>query len=88
MLYVRWFRPFRVPDPITGLPPTSHSTRNHVRHSGIVHARNLVRPCHLVPKFGQDVLDHEWTEDDILDENTPFALNRYYDYHLFHALSS
>ncbi|TFK82539.1 hypothetical protein K466DRAFT_603598 [Polyporus arcularius HHB13444] len=87
LIYVRWFRPFRIPDPIIGLPPTSHSTRDHVRNSSFIHARNVIRSCHLMPKFGLDVVDPLWKQRDIMDEPITFLLNRYYDFHMFCALT-
>ncbi|CDO71946.1 hypothetical protein BN946_scf184940.g93 [Trametes cinnabarina] len=94
LLYVNWFRPFRTPDTITGLPPTSHSTRVRRRNATVVSIRDLVRTCHLMPKFGAEdlgVVDSWMLKDpdsDILDEpNMTFLLNRYYDFHTFYLLS-
>ncbi|KAI0714708.1 hypothetical protein C8Q76DRAFT_648762 [Earliella scabrosa] len=86
-MYVRWFRPFRNPDHVTGLHPTSHSTRNHYRHVGVVPVRDLVRTCHLMPKYDTEEIDPDWTSANILDQPITFLLNRYLDYHLFSALS-
>ncbi|KAI0756209.1 hypothetical protein C8Q80DRAFT_1277663 [Daedaleopsis nitida] len=55
LIYVRWFRPLRQPDPVSGFPPTSHSTRQGgYRSTEIVQARHLVRSCHLIPKWEDD----------------------------------
>nr|VWO96661.1 Polyribonucleotide nucleotidyltransferase (EC (Polynucleotide phosphorylase) (PNPase) [Ganoderma boninense] len=88
LLYVRWFRPFRTPDPITSLPPTSHSTRRNARNVSVVPASHLIQSCHLIPKFGTDVLDPDWTSQDILDEPVEFLFNRYLDPHTFASLAS
>ncbi|CDO75468.1 hypothetical protein BN946_scf184935.g4 [Trametes cinnabarina] len=89
LLYVNWFRPFRTPDTISALPPTSHSTRIHRRNASVVSIRDLVRTCHLMPKFGSEDLGRtEWMEKDVLDEGSlTFLYNRYYDVHTFAALS-
>ena len=86
-MYVRWFRPFRTPDLVTGLPPTSHSTRNNYRHVGVVPVRDLVRTCHLMPKYGTEEIDPNWTTTNILDQPITFLLDRYLDYRTFSALS-
>ncbi|KAI0665542.1 hypothetical protein C8Q78DRAFT_1072936 [Trametes maxima] len=87
LVYVKWFRPFRSPDAITGLAPTSHSTRTQRRNTSIMRVSDILRPCHLIPKFGQDDSNPEWKENDILDESITFVLNRYLDFHFFHFLS-
>ncbi|TFK88136.1 hypothetical protein K466DRAFT_489540 [Polyporus arcularius HHB13444] len=88
LMYVRCFRPFRSPDTVTGMPPTSHSTRNNLRNVAIIPMSKLVRPCHLMPRFAQEEIDRNWTSEAILEEPITFSLNRYYDFHLFAALSS
>ena len=87
-MYVRWFRPFRTPDPVTGLPPTSHSTRRNARNVSVVPASQLLQSCHLIPKFGTETIDPEWTSQDILDEPIDFLFNRYLDPHTFASLAS
>lgn len=87
LMYVEWFRPFRSPDPVIGLPPTSHSTRAGKRNVSIVEARDLLRPCHLIPHFGQDPVNATWTASDLLDEPISFSFNRYLDFQTFHDLS-
>ncbi|KAI0764181.1 hypothetical protein BD413DRAFT_440868, partial [Trametes elegans] len=54
LVYINWFRPFQTPDPVTGLPPTSHSTQAHKCNASIISAGNIVYSCHLIPKFGQE----------------------------------
>lgn len=87
LIYVEWFRPFRDPDRVTGMPPTSHSTRAGKRNASIVEARDLLRPCHLIPRFGQEAVNADWDSPDLLDEPIKFCFNRYLDYHTFHSLS-
>ncbi|KAI0644662.1 hypothetical protein C8Q79DRAFT_1001929 [Trametes meyenii] len=88
LVYVKWFRPFRTPDPVTGLAPTLHSTQTQRRNTSIMRVSDILRPCHLMPKFGEDNVNPEWKEKDVLDEPITFLLNRYLDFHLFHCLSS
>ncbi|OJT13041.1 hypothetical protein TRAPUB_10413, partial [Trametes pubescens] len=87
LMYVEWFRPFRSPDPVTGMPSTSRSTRAGKRNATVVEARDLLRPCHLIPKFGQEVLNANWAAPDLLDEPITFCFNRYLDYHTFDSLA-
>ncbi|EIW52175.1 uncharacterized protein TRAVEDRAFT_155978 [Trametes versicolor FP-101664 SS1] len=87
LMYVEWFRPFRNPDPVTGMPSTSRSTRAGKRNATVVEASDLLRPCHLIPKFGQDVLNADWAAPDLLDEPITFCFNRYLDYHTFDSLA-
>ncbi|KAI0722800.1 hypothetical protein C8Q76DRAFT_793807 [Earliella scabrosa] len=87
LMYVRWFRPFRTSDPMTNLPPTAHSTRHHARNIDIVHARDLVRTCHLIPKYSEEDVEPDWTSSTILDQSIPFLFNHYLDFHTFSALS-
>ncbi|KAI0822410.1 hypothetical protein BC628DRAFT_1412307 [Trametes gibbosa] len=79
LLYINWFCPFRVADNLSGLHPTSTLPRSPA---------DLVRTCHLIPKFGHDNVDPRWTQDDVLDEPITFLLNRYYNFHTFESLSS
>ncbi|KAI9065669.1 hypothetical protein FKP32DRAFT_1567403 [Trametes sanguinea] len=90
LVYVHWFRPFHTTDPIAGLPSTSHSTRFCKRNATVVLLRDILRTCHLVPKFGQtDVARAGWKAQDILDEpSLTFMFNRYYDFHTFQAFSA
>ncbi|RDX43467.1 hypothetical protein OH76DRAFT_1361159 [Lentinus brumalis] len=87
LMYVHWFRPFRNPDAVTGLPPTSHSTRDQMRHVEVVPASRLVRSCYLLPRFRQDDPQPDWTSENILDYPLTFAFNRYFDFHTFCSLS-
>ncbi|KAJ3008779.1 hypothetical protein NUW54_g3028 [Trametes sanguinea] len=92
LLYIHWFRSFRTPDTIAGLPATSHSTRAGRRNASVVSIRDLVRTCHLMPRLGHEDLDGAaaWLgkDADVLDERSvTFLLNRYYDFHTFDALS-
>ncbi|KAI0713721.1 hypothetical protein C8Q76DRAFT_768689 [Earliella scabrosa] len=88
LMYVRCFRPFRTPDSSTSnLPPTSHSTRNHARNVEVVHVRDVVRTCHLIPKYSEEDVEPDWSSATILDQSIPFLFNRYLDFHTFAALS-
>ncbi|KAH9846447.1 hypothetical protein C2E23DRAFT_576495 [Lenzites betulinus] len=85
LLYVHWFRRFRTPDHVTGLHPTSRSTRAHKCHVTIVRMNDLVRPCHLIHKFGHTTVDPRWLMEDVLDEPITFLYNRYLDLHSFES---
>ena len=87
LMYVQWFRPFCGPEPRSGLYTTSPSTSNKARRHSIVSANALLRSCHLIPKYGLDDVDPNWTTDTVLDECDDFLLNPYIDFHMFHALT-
>ncbi|KAI0674506.1 hypothetical protein C8Q78DRAFT_1067505 [Trametes maxima] len=88
LVYVHWFCPFRTSDPVTGLASTSHSTHAQQRNASIMRMGDILRPCHLMPKFGTTTLNPEWQADNILNEPITFLLNRYLDFHLFHSLAT
>ncbi|EIW62729.1 uncharacterized protein TRAVEDRAFT_113577 [Trametes versicolor FP-101664 SS1] len=85
LMFVEWFRPFRGPDRTGGLLTTSHSTYHQARRHSIVSASKLLRPCHLIPRFGGESVDINWSSETVLDEPVDFYLNHYSDFHLFHA---
>nr|VWO99055.1 Uncharacterized protein [Ganoderma boninense] len=86
LMYVEWFRPFRGPEPRSSLYTTGHSTLNKARRHSIVSAKMLLCSCHLIPKYGPDDVDPDWTPDTVLDECVDFYLNSYVDFHMFHEL--
>ncbi|KAH9900748.1 hypothetical protein C8Q73DRAFT_636509 [Cubamyces lactineus] len=85
LVYLNWFRPFRTANRTTDLPPTSHSIRAHKRNVSILKVSDILRPCHLVPKF-QGSNTSQWAAEDILNEPLTFLLNRYIDFHMFDML--
>ncbi|OBZ72969.1 hypothetical protein A0H81_07161 [Grifola frondosa] len=83
LLYVEWFRPLRTPDPMTGFYLTSHSTRNRSRACAIVSADQVLRGCHLIPRFGPDTVNPSWRSEHVLDEDIDFFHNHYIDFYMF-----
>jgi hypothetical protein len=49
LVYLRWFRRFRSPSPLTGFHQISYSTRNGRFNAEIVSAKKVIRGCHLIP---------------------------------------
>ncbi|KAM5541925.1 hypothetical protein V8D89_004235 [Ganoderma adspersum] len=73
--------------PRSGLYTTSHSTSNKARRHSIVSAATFICLCHLIPKYGGNDVDPEWTPDTILDEYIEFFLNTYVNFHMFHDIT-
>ncbi|KAK7035123.1 hypothetical protein R3P38DRAFT_2518574 [Favolaschia claudopus] len=84
--YVDWFRPLQSPptDGI-GMHKLSLSSRNHQQNSEVIPLSQILRSCHLIPRFGKSA-NRSWTSDSVLDEAKEFYLNpylRHHDFHLF-----
>ncbi len=81
LIYVHWFCPLRQPDPVAGLPPTSHSLRQSRQNAAVVLLNHLVRSCHLIPRLISNGLEHQDVQGDMLDESLTFYFNHYLDFH-------
>jgi hypothetical protein len=76
LMYIEWFTPLGIPDPLTGMHIVTRSTRQHRRNADIVPATRILRGCHLIGKCGRRI-DGSWTTDNILDQPTSFFVNPY-----------
>ena len=77
LAYVEWYTPFNNTDPDLGMYLIGASTRNHRRRSSIVSCTQILRSCHLIPKFGRASVDPRWHVDNILDQDIKFYVNCY-----------
>ncbi|KAL0952541.1 hypothetical protein HGRIS_006800 [Hohenbuehelia grisea] len=82
LAYVEWFTPLRRFDKDVGMFAVQRSTRNHQRNAAIVRVEQLVRNCHLIPKFGQAV-PSLWSTDTVLEQCGSFFVNPYFDVDTF-----
>ncbi|KAG1789923.1 uncharacterized protein HD556DRAFT_1446500 [Suillus plorans] len=76
LLYVHWFRPLQTFDDNLQTFRLARSSRQHGPHAAIVPATEVIRVCHVIPRFSrQHVVDEE-----------QFYLNKYIDLDLFERL--
>ncbi|KAK6980949.1 hypothetical protein R3P38DRAFT_3294138 [Favolaschia claudopus] len=84
--YVDWFRPLQpLPADGIGMHKLSLSSRNHLQNSSVIPLSQILRSCHLIPRFGR-AANKSWTSGTVLDEAKEFYLNpylRHHDFHLF-----
>ncbi|KAG1902162.1 uncharacterized protein F5891DRAFT_1127781 [Suillus fuscotomentosus] len=53
LAYVKWFTPFKPPDPSSRMRQVSRSTHQLRRNAAVIHVDEIVWPCHLIPRMGQ-----------------------------------
>ena len=82
LAYIEWFRPFGVRDHTTSMFVVAPATRNQVSFSQVVELEDIVRSCHLIPKFGS-VVSLDWTRDNVYDRCNKFFVNPFIDVHSF-----
>ncbi|KAH7905274.1 hypothetical protein BJ138DRAFT_1138330 [Hygrophoropsis aurantiaca] len=87
LAYVHYFRPLRSWDENLQMYRIERATRNHLPHAGIVSLDKVIRPCHLVPRFGPGAVNPLWLKGEAITEARTFYLNRYIDFHLFEEYS-
>ena len=69
LAYIEWFTPFGRLDASTGLYSITRSTRNTRRNSAIVSVNSILRGCHLMARYPQEVPSTcQWTTDNILEQ--------------------
>ncbi|KAF9235882.1 hypothetical protein BU15DRAFT_89436 [Melanogaster broomeanus] len=86
LMYIEWFTPLKGLDPILGMHQISRSTRRQRRNATIIHVDDVVRPCHLIPKMGQEC-DRSWTSSNVYEVADTFFLNDFIDLDLFFMCS-
>ena len=52
----------------------TRSFRNRYRHTSIIPVNQIVRSCHLIPKFGTKI-GHTWNAENVLDYAEVYYLN-------------
>ncbi|KAG0693772.1 hypothetical protein DFH29DRAFT_760452, partial [Suillus ampliporus] len=48
----------------------------------VVHLDDIVRPCHLIPKWGPKI-NPEWTSDNVYELSQSFFFNHFIDLNAF-----
>ena len=86
LAYIEWFRPFTAKDQDTGLYVLSRSTRGNHANAEVVPLEQIVRSCHLAPRFGTDI-DPAWTRESVLEQCSSFFVNRYLNLNTFDLFS-
>ncbi|KAF8868444.1 hypothetical protein BD779DRAFT_1460797 [Infundibulicybe gibba] len=86
LIYVEWFTPLGIPDPLTGMYIISRSTRYHRPNSAIISAHRIVRACHLMGKCGTSIAK-EWTTNTVIEKGKKFYLNPYIHVDTFTAIN-
>lgn len=79
LAYVRWFRKFSTTrkDQATNMYNVAASTRDGgYANTSIIPITHIVRSCHLIPVFGNQV-DDSWTHENVLKKSSKFFLNPY-----------
>ncbi|KAF8143444.1 hypothetical protein K438DRAFT_1911066 [Mycena galopus ATCC 62051] len=82
LVYIDWFKPLTTPVTNLGMYCVSLSTRMHHQKSEIIPITQIVRSCHLIPRFGRRI-DPTWNSENVLDCCKEFYLNPYLRHHDF-----
>jgi hypothetical protein len=85
LAYVEWFRPFRPPNPITGMFAATRAWRDGRPVAGIIPLDRIVGTCHLIPQFGTSA-NTDWTHENIMTECKRFYLNPWINIRTFYVL--
>ena len=82
---VHWYSTSDEPDTSTGLWVVQpESTRQRMRHMGVIHLDTIIRGAHLLPRFPSDVpVYREINYMNVLDLFTSFYVNKFIDHHAF-----
>ncbi|KAJ7862571.1 hypothetical protein B0H13DRAFT_1900002 [Mycena leptocephala] len=82
LVYIDWFKPLTTPVANLEMYRVSLSTRMRHQKSEIIPITDIVRSCHLIPRFGRRI-DPTWTSENVLDRFKEFYLNPYLRHHDF-----
>ncbi|KAJ7579726.1 hypothetical protein C8J56DRAFT_1006594 [Mycena floridula] len=88
LAYVEWFTPLSSYVPELGAYQICWSTHMRRQCASIIPLSQIVRSCHLIPRFGHSIPE-EWTSETVLKQATTFFLNpdlRQHDFYLFRFL--
>jgi hypothetical protein len=89
LAYVEWYTPLQSFVPSLGMYQVTCSSRNHYRHASIIPVNQIVRSCHLIPKFGTKI-GRTWNADNILNSADTYYLNpdlRLHDFILYRYMN-
>ncbi|KAG0698831.1 hypothetical protein DFH29DRAFT_983729 [Suillus ampliporus] len=84
LAYVKWFTPFKPPDPSSRMRQVSRSTRQLCCNAAVIHIDEIVRPCHLIPKMGPTV-DLRLRSGNAYEVANDFYFNKFIDGEMFCA---
>ncbi|KIJ07199.1 hypothetical protein PAXINDRAFT_90795, partial [Paxillus involutus ATCC 200175] len=76
-----WFRPLQSFDNRSRMFRLTRSSRNRGPHAVVVPIDRILRPCHLIPQWGDEATSRE------IDDIDSFLLNPYIDLDLFDMLA-
>jgi hypothetical protein len=85
LAYVEWYTPLQSFNPSLGMYQVTRSFRNRYRRASIIPVNQIIRSCHLIPKFGTKI-GRTWNAENALDSADTYYLNpdlRLHDFVLF-----
>ncbi|KAH7904150.1 hypothetical protein BJ138DRAFT_1019522 [Hygrophoropsis aurantiaca] len=87
LAYIHWFRPLQAFDTNLSMFRLVRSSRHRAPNAAIVPVDRILRPCHLIPRFGAGAAQPGLTAYNALDTVDEFYLNRYIDFEFFERLN-
>lgn len=94
LAYIEWFSTLDKVNTVLGMYEVSPWIRTHrgqpYRASSIIPLPNIIRSCHLIPQWGEQ-MDRSWTSESVLDQAQRFYVNtycRHSDFVLYRFLDS
>lgn len=83
LLYVKYFTPLQQVDKRTRMYMVKRDVnRDGVQLAGIITPESLIRTCHLIPKWEDDIL-RVIKPEDVLDRFSVFYVNDFLDLHSY-----
>ncbi|KAM6488883.1 hypothetical protein JOM56_015660, partial [Amanita muscaria] len=85
LAYVEWFTPLHSHVPDAGMYQIRRSTHMRQPRASVIPIEQIIRTCHLIPKFGQRV-PTGWTSENALEQAERYYVNpdlRIHDFLLF-----
>ncbi|KAJ7574250.1 hypothetical protein C8J56DRAFT_979934 [Mycena floridula] len=88
LAYVEWLTPLSLYISVLGAYQVHWSTHMHRQRASIIPISQIVRSCHLIPKFGAKI-NSQWTSETVLKQASTFFVNPdlcQHDFYLFRFL--
>lgn len=85
LAYVEWYTELKKYNALLGMYQIRRSYRNRYRRGSIIPVTQIVRSCHLIPKFGTKI-GRSWNSENALESADTYYLNsdlRLQDFVLF-----
>ena len=82
LAFVEWYTPLRHLHPSLGMYQVTRSFQSRYRRASIIPVNQIVRSCHLIPKFGTKV-GRTWNAENVLDSADTYYVNPYLRMHDF-----